>query len=138
MHILNQIGVREQNLWRDPFDVQVVTMAGWPSCVAYRSKGDQVKTIGRAEVQVTWGKPIKPLPLEPTNWLGRRLRVEMMARLERKEKGMRRLKVATGLALAAGVMVSRPGLLEGLKEGPPEGCEAEVRRWYREFRGWFV
>ena len=34
-----------------------------------------------------------------------------MARLEQKEKGMRRLKVATGLAtglaLAAGVMVSR-------------------------------
>lgn len=101
MQILNKAEHREEDDYRRNTDLEVVTMAGWPSCVAYRptandgrkkkkKNGEKAKLgvhrIGKAEVCVTFGRAIKPLSVEPENWLGKRLRVEMTERHEVKEK----------------------------------------------------
>ena len=103
-------------------------MAGWPSCVAYRpnaadgekaddgqgpmkkekKKGPKpklgVNRIGRAEVCVTFGPAVKPLSVQPDNWLGKRLRVEMTERDAAKRAADAKAAVAKKVAvLGAGV-----------------------------------
>lgn len=139
MHVLNGSERRDDDDWRRISDVEVVTMAGWPGCVAYRpraadhdkkkqkQKGETEKDrgkkaelgihrIGRAEVCVTFGSPIEPLSVEPENWLGKRLRVEMAERdnaAAERAKGARDAaavaKKAAGLGL--GVVVSAAAVL---------------------------
>lgn len=139
MHVLNGSERRDDDDWRRISDVEVVTMAGWPGCVAYRpraadhdrkkqkQKGETKKDrgkkaelgihrIGRAEVCVTFGSPIEPLSVEPENWLGKRLRVEMAERdnaAAERAKGARDAaavaKKAAGLGL--GVVVSAAAVL---------------------------
>ena len=144
MHILNQSQVKHDDLWRENNETRVVTMAGWSGCEAYHaapaahavlssrnggkkkrrrragSSNEVQVIIGRAEVVVHWGKPIKPLVLEPTNWLGPRLRNEMRARLERDEQWAQRRAVAGAGAAMAVVMslgwVARlPWVIKGVK-----------------------
>lgn len=122
MHILNKDEHDEEDNWRRNTDLEVVTMAGWPSCVAYRPNADDgnkddaqekkekraklgINRIGKAEVCVTFGPAIKPLSVEPENWLGKRLRVEMTERDEVKSaKG--RIAALEGRAVGLGVAVS--------------------------------
>lgn len=95
-------------------------MAGWPSCVAYRpnaadgpgpkkKKGPKpklgVNRIGRAEVCVTFGPAVKPLSVQPDNWLGKRLRVEMTERDAAKRAADAKAAVAKKVAVL-GVGVS--------------------------------
>lgn len=142
MHILNKTEHREEDDWRRNTDLEVVTMAGWPSCVAYRPNADDgkeddgqekrrkkkgkkaklgINRIGRAEVCVTFGKAIKPLAVEPENWLGKRLRVEMTERDKvksaRDKKAAITRKVAGLGAAVTAVMgleyaVGNPSILE--------------------------
>ncbi len=101
-------------------------MAGWPSCVAYRPRADDgekeagkkerggkaelgINRIGKADVCVTFGSAIKPLSIEPENWLGKRLRVEMTERHEVKKVEDKSAAVAkrAGLGFAGlGITVS--------------------------------
>lgn len=124
MHILNRIEHQEEDDWRRNTDLEVVTMAGWPGCVAYRPHSDAegkkemgkkeklgVNRIGRAEVCVTFGTPIKPLSVEPNNWLGKRLRVEMTERDEVKRAEDRKAAVAK----KAGVLGVAVSAMLGLK-----------------------
>ena len=95
-------------------------MAGWPSCVAYRPTTDHghneekngkqgklgIHRIGKAEVCVTFGPAVKPMSVEPENWLGKRLRVEMTERHDAKlanEKiaAVRRNVAGLGVAVTA-------------------------------------
>ena len=141
MHILNAKEHREEDDFRRNSDVEVVTMAGWPSCVAYRPHADvgktkdgqwkkqetgrkaklEIKRIGRAEVCVTFGPAIKPLGDEPENWLGKSLRVEMTERQEvmsAKDKNTAIARRAAGLGvtvLGLGYLVGNPWILEGAK-----------------------
>ncbi len=136
MHILNKDEHDEEDNWRRNTDLEVVTMAGWPGCVAFRpngadgekrtkKKGEKVKLginrIGKAEVCVTFGPPIKPLSVEPENWLGKRLRVEMTERNEVKsakdkvaavERKAAALGVAVSAMLGLGYVVGSPWVLE--------------------------
>ncbi|KAF6234932.1 hypothetical protein HO173_006862 [Letharia columbiana] len=120
MHILNATEHREEDDWRRNTDLEVVTMAGWPSCVAYRpnaadgpgpkkKKGPKpklgVNRIGRAEVCVTFGPAVKPLSVQPDNWLGKRLRVEMTERDAAKRAADAKAAVAKKVAVL-GVGVS--------------------------------
>lgn len=139
MHILDRASAKEGDFWRESTDMEIVTMAGWPSCVAYsrRRPGNPIpndgnsspsgdgkdnnvpRMMGRAEVLVAWGPPIKPLVLQPTNWLGPRLRVEMKERLETKDREERVAVMASGLAagmsLVAGWAFQQPWLVNGVK-----------------------
>ena len=138
MHILNKDERDEEDNWRRNTDLEVVTMAGWPSCVAYRAHADDgnkddgqekdeqtatlgINSIGKAEVCVTFGPAIKPLSVEPENWLGKRLRVEMTERDEVKSaKGktaaLERRAVGLGVAVSAMLgltyVVGNPWILE--------------------------
>lgn len=142
MHILNKTEHLEEDNWRRNTDLEVVTMAGWPSCVAYRPDADGggkkdderkkkkkrgkkaklgVNRIGKAEVCVTFGKAIKPLAVEPENWLGKRLRVEMterdLVKSARDQKAAIAKRVAgLGAALTAMIgleyAVANPKILE--------------------------
>lgn len=139
MHVLNGSERREDDDWRRNSDVEVVTMAGWPGCVAYRphaddhdekkkneKKGEKKKAvkkaqlgihrIGRAEVCVTFGSPIEPLSVEPDNWLGKRLRVEMTERADaaavvEKAKGTRDAVAKKAAGLGLGVVASAAAVL---------------------------
>ena len=136
MHILNQTEHREEDNWRSNTNLEVVTMAGWPRCVAYRPNGNDrqkkkngkgkkaklgINSIGKAEVCVTFGSAIKPLSIEPKNWLGKRLRVEMTERDEvkkAKDKNAAVTKKVAGLGVAVSAMlgleyvVKNPRILE--------------------------
>lgn len=128
MHILNKTEHREEDDWRRNTDLEVVTMAGWPSCVAYRPNADGgkkddghqmkqrigkkaelgINRIGRAEVCVTFGSAIKPLSVEPENWLGKRLRVEMTERDEvqkAKDKNAAITKKVAGVGVAVSAIL---------------------------------
>lgn len=120
MHILNEAERREEDDYRRNTDLEVVTMAGWPSCVAYRPTADDghkkakgngekprlgIHRIGKAEVCVTFGRSIKPLNVEPENWLGKRLRVEMTERHEVKEKTAAVKRRVGGLGVAVTAMM---------------------------------
>ena len=134
MHILNETEHREEDNWRRNTDVEVVTMAGWPSCVAYRPIADEgkknnkgkksklgINRIGRAEVCVTFGPAIRPLSSEPEDWRGKSLRVEMTERDEVKKAKDRNAGVAkkvAGLGVAVSAMlgleyvIANPKILE--------------------------
>ena len=101
MHILSECERQEEERRCRNTDVEVVTMAGWPGCVAYRpnatddrgiekrKSGERrmlgIHRIARAEVCVTFGPAIKPSSVGPENWLGTRLRAEMTARDQAKK-----------------------------------------------------
>ena len=144
MHILNKTEHRAEDDWRRNTDVEVVTMAGWPSCVAFRPNADEGKKknkdngqkekenkspklgihrIGRAEVCVTFGSPIKPLSVEPRNWLGRRLRVEMTERgavKSARDKGAAVTRKVAGLGVAVSAVlgleyvIGHPWVMDGV------------------------
>jgi len=138
MHILDRDRAAEGNFWREATDVRVVTMAGWPSLVAYgppinrhwkvgsgrdgtkSSDSTYMRVLGRAEVMVTWGPPVKPLKGQPCNWLGPCLRDEMSSRLEIKDREERAAIVGSGLAvgasLAMGWAFQQPWVIERVKE----------------------
>lgn len=141
MHILNDTEHGEEDDFRRNTDVEVVTMAGWPSCVAYRPNADAghkeggqlkkqkegkmaklgINSIGEAEVCVTFGPAIKPLSNEPENWLGKSLRVEMTERQEVKSAKDRNATIARRAAglgvtvLGLGYVVGNPWILEAAK-----------------------
>ena len=143
MHILNESEHREEDNWRRNTDLEVVTMAGWPGCVAYRPDADDgenakekgkereneggkpklgINRIARAEVCVSFGSAIKPLSVEPENWLGKRLRVEMTERdaaRKAKERSAAVAKKVAGIGLAGvGVAVSAVLGLKYVDENP--------------------
>ena len=123
MHILNAIAHKEADAFRRNTDSEVVTMAGWPSCIAYRpgattdgqteeekkKKKKKQPTLGitridRAEVCVTFGPAVKPTSVEPENWLGKSLRAEMTEREQARgaaEKTAAVARRAAGLGMAA-------------------------------------
>ena len=136
MHILNVDEHDEEDDYRRNTDLEVVTMAGWPSCVAYRPNADDsqkgkkkngqkarlgVHRIGKAEVCVTFGPVVKPLSVEPKNWLGKRLRVEMTERHELRNKTAAVKRNVAGLGVAVTAMmgleyaVSNPWILKKAK-----------------------
>lgn len=136
MHILNGDEHHEEDDYRRNTDLEVVTMAGWPSCVAYRPNADDwqkkkkkngqkaklgVHRIGKAEVCVTFGPAVKPLSVEPENWLGKRLRVEMTERHEVKNKtaAVKRNVAGLGVAVTAIMgleyVVANPWILNEVK-----------------------
>ncbi|CAF9919077.1 hypothetical protein IMSHALPRED_004516 [Imshaugia aleurites] len=132
MKIINKTEHDEEDDWRRNTDVEVVTMAGWPSCVAYRPNADDgkrgkrekgtraklgVNRIARADVCVTFGPAIRPLSIEPENWLGKRLRVEMTERDEVKKakdkaKKVAALGVAVSAMLGLGYIIADTNVLE--------------------------
>lgn len=139
MHIVNRAADAEGDFWREATDVQVVTMTGWPSLVAYgphvnRNRGigrsgknqaepeqrEFMRVLARAEVVVTWGEHVKPLEVQPTNWLGPSLRKEMSNRLDRKEREERAAILGSGLAvgiqLAMGWIFQQPWVIAKAKE----------------------
>ncbi|KAM0806377.1 hypothetical protein BDR22DRAFT_828844 [Usnea florida] len=135
MHICNQSEHRDEDDWRRNTDVEVVTMAGWPGCVAYRpghavddvkdekkkkdekergeSNSDEktrlaAHRIGSAEVCVTFGPAVLPVSLKAENWLGKRLRVEMAERdqVQRaKEKSEAIKKNVAGVGVAVSAIL---------------------------------
>ena len=120
---------------RKTTDVQIVTMAGWPSLVANgtrmsydwsvglkhaeieRVQKDYRRILGRADVLVTCGQPVKPLKEQSINWLGPSLRDEMGARLEKKD---RRVIVGSGLAAqtnwAVGWVFQQPWIVRMVRQ----------------------
>ena len=132
MKISNKTEHDEEDDWRRNTDVEVVTMAGWPSCVAYRPNADDgkrgkrekgtraklgVNRIARADVCVTFGPAIRPLSIEPENWLGKRLKVEMTERDEVKKakdkaKKVAALGVAVSAMLGLGYIIADTNVLE--------------------------
>lgn len=118
MHILNWTGTYNPTakLGRKRGDVEVVTMVGWPGCVAYREifagGGDEGREgpvrIAKAEVMVGWGRALGVGEKQAGMWLGPRLRVEMERRLgeEREwERGQRMTVVYPGV-LVTGTLLA--------------------------------
>lgn len=56
MDVLNRSERREDDDWRRNSDVEVVTMAGWPGCVAYRPRADDDDRGNDDEKQKTKNK----------------------------------------------------------------------------------
>jgi hypothetical protein len=103
MHILDHTPISDL---KTPQKTRIITMAGWPSCIAYtptptptptpttpneKSTGPvNAKVLGRAEVLVQWGTPPEPFavrsPGRDGEWLGRRLRGEMRGRVEKRDR----------------------------------------------------
>lgn len=148
MHILNGTEHHEEDDWRRNTDSEVVTMAGWPSCAAYRPHADDgemddgqkkrqsqkgrlgVNRIASAEVCVTFGPSVKPLSVESENWLGKRLRVEMTERDEVK-KAKEKNAAITRKAASLGVAVSAMLGLEYVVRNP--WILAEVTGYFGSF-----
>lgn len=117
-------GMREEEQVREKMDLEVVVMGGWPSCVAYsppklgegvgsvdaededkdeEERGMQV--VGRADVLVMWGAPVKPLSVERDDWLGPSLRAVVERRNERRDREERNAVLGSGLAIGASLAV---------------------------------
>lgn len=118
MHKLDKSAGHSKTAQRnqDRYDLEIVIMAGWPSCVAYRAdfyfdEDDAARdygygisnrtnnnrilkkrkpplpiTISKADVLTSWGQPLLPHQDQAETWLGPRLRVEMKRRLDSEER----------------------------------------------------